>query len=897
MKQILGAAMFAMILALAIAGVPGGAAAQNLPPPGAYQPIPDFSGTNAGLLFREAINDRLSGAQAISPAFVSLSFANLPAEKDGTLFYCADCQKANPCAGGGTGAWAFGQGGAWSCAGGASSLSMGGDVTGASNASTVNTVEGGKTPVVTSGINAASGTGTASALNGFNVAGVLDLTNPAYGAVCSDTTASATTTSGNRTISVNSIGDFKVGQYVKLDAAGASNTISTPTISSVGNDGYSYTPYQPQYLGVDYPIPGSTVTANGNCQIDNGTTNNANSSCTTTYCYSVQNVGQTGIGAGLNGMRSAASAAVCNSTGPSKLSVMTGLIITWSIDSNTAGTIIRRCTGASCTPSSIYAIIGINQSAVAFRGPLTSYQYRDNGFPYGIDEEGSTGAVASDLDAQITAISGTNVTLSIAPSRSTTATMRHDNSPAIQAGVNASFLFSSQAANYSQVYLPACATHYDMSQAVSFWGTAQAGITGASRAPNGAISNTQFRWDGPPGGIMFNLNYTANATIENIGVEGQAGNTPGVVIDEDRYPNSSPTTSNAGPGAPGSNATAAVTPTALRVNHVECGVVGLCVNLGGNQNDENAIFHDLNCAEPNGVGGQVCVYSDSQETYNEQFYDTNCSGRDYCFDFDLIGSFSTINTNSEGVGMLYKINGISSHGESLSGQEEGAQLFLYANYANALMTISDWRLGGGSGPWGAVIINAGAATYLGMNIEPATATTSANIALTGAGGSTFIQDNFIQPLSNYGPVIPGGVIAQTPGLIPIVNSNGSVVPSFNCLGCTVLGETVPYIVSTEPNQATAFNSNPSAQTLSGTAGTALCSQSMQGVLKTVTCYLNAYQETGTAQTFTFPTAFSTGPNLLASCGSYNPTATASVLTLPANAAMTAETCNVTAIGQ
>lgn len=96
---------------------------------------------------------------------------------------------------------------------------------------------------------------------------------------------------------------------------------------------------------------------------------------------------------------------------------------------------------------------------------------------------------------------------------------------------------------------------------------------------------------------------------------------------------------------------------------------------------------------------------------------------------------------------------------------------------------------------------------------------------------------------------------------------------------------------------TPVNVVPSATTLTGTSGTANCSMSMQGTLKIATCYLNAYQETGSAQSFTFPTAFSAAPNLLASCGTYNPPATASVLTLPANASMTAETCNVTAIGQ
>jgi hypothetical protein len=45
----------------------------------------------------------------------------------------------------------------------------------------------------------------------------------------------------------------------------------------------------------------------------------------------------------------------------------------------------------------------------------------------------------------------------------------------------------------------------------------------------------------------------------------------------------------------------------------------------------------------------------------------------------------------------------------------------------------------------------------------------------------------------------------------------------------------------------------------------------------VTCYLNGYANTGTAQTYSYPTA--------------------STLTLPANASMTAETCNIVAIGQ
>jgi hypothetical protein len=78
---------------------------------------------------------------------------------------------------------------------------------------------------------------------------------------------------------------------------------------------------------------------------------------------------------------------------------------------------------------------------------------------------------------------------------------------------------------------------------------------------------------------------------------------------------------------------------------------------------------------------------------------------------------------------------------------------------------------------------------------------------------------------------------------------------------------------------------------------------MNGTLKIATCYLNGYRETGAAQTYSFPTSFSTYPALIEggaggnSCGTYNPSATATKLTLPANAATAAETCNITAIGQ
>src|SRR5277367_5942357 len=95
-----------------------GQAPPNQPPPGAYVPIPNFTGVGAGSLFRRAINDRFSGTQRMAPAIATASFANLPIEQDGMLIYCPDCKLTSPCAGTGTGAWALGARGQWSCSNG-----------------------------------------------------------------------------------------------------------------------------------------------------------------------------------------------------------------------------------------------------------------------------------------------------------------------------------------------------------------------------------------------------------------------------------------------------------------------------------------------------------------------------------------------------------------------------------------------------------------------------------------------------------------------------------------------------------------------------------------------------------------------------------------------------------
>jgi hypothetical protein len=80
-----------------------------------YQPIPNYTGIGAGQKFRNDVNNHLSGVTPIAPRIVSLPFAQLPSEQDGQEYWCLDCMRSNPCAGGGAGALAVGQRGVWSC--------------------------------------------------------------------------------------------------------------------------------------------------------------------------------------------------------------------------------------------------------------------------------------------------------------------------------------------------------------------------------------------------------------------------------------------------------------------------------------------------------------------------------------------------------------------------------------------------------------------------------------------------------------------------------------------------------------------------------------------------------------------------------------------------------------
>ena len=413
--------------------------------------------------------------------------------------------------------------------------------------------------------------------------------------------------------------------------------------------------------------------------------------------------------------------------------------------------------------------------------------------------------VAADLDAQITAISGTSVTLSIAPSQSGTHTMRHDNSPALQQAVNASVLAGITG---SKVQLPACATHYDMAQAVSFWELSQTGISGPGNNFEG-LTNANIRWDGPPGGVVFNFNCALADTIEGLGLDGLSGSTPGILIDQNNYGTSTPSTQ--GPGAPSSGvAWAGVPPTGLQVRNVNCGVVGLCVDLGPViANGEDAVIDGLQCGTPNGVGGLACIYSNSQETYNEAIYNTTCGGRDYCFDFPRIGSFVAPNTNGNAAGILFYNPEPSNYGKIMGGQEEACSSSR-TRHTRRTSRTSESQAAAAPGPQSFRRQQRPVREYrrqqLGnhrhelcrwRHLHQRLFRPAAQFPRLHAAAKRAAATIPATPPARHFPV--------PPYFIPITSSNGySAIPNFTCIHCSVNGQSVPGVVSNEVNQATSL---------------------------------------------------------------------------------------------
>jgi hypothetical protein len=618
-QNILRATFAAMIML----GASAAAYAQNLPPPGSYQPIPNFTGVGAGLQFREAINNRFSGAQPIAPSVVSPTFANLPPEQDGMLLYCKDCKTATPCVSGGAGAWARGIRGEFACGVFAleSNLNANGNKVSNLAGASVNgdALAFGQTGAQLNTLSGSKLDGS-DAIANVSLNGVKNVR--AFGATGSLATASATTSAGNAVVTVNSIGDFKTGQWIKLDHAGANSNANPPTTVNVVPNSYGMNPN---------PTSDITKTAanGGGCQVDSLAANPAhNTACNVSYTYQIVGVSQAGGW-------SAPSAPVSISAGPATLSTNNNLLVSWTGAANDIAYLIYSCSGASCTPT-LHAVIPHAGAPGA-----TAESYRDFGHTFGTDEDFGTAipsaAAAQDLFAQIVGVSGNTVTLSIAPAQSGSFTMRHDDSVPINAAISSICSHTATGGNVGGLVEFPATSVYPLGQSISIYGCwgVTLSLTGAQNGDGGHPA--ELEWHGVTGGTVINMNKAADSRVAGLSVSGINGNTAGVVIDVDNYA--------AGGGGDG---LATQHDTFERIDIGRAGI-GIRVANRSTGNVQDLSFRDVQISNPsNGQGGMWgYFFGGGGQTYNEEIRGGLIQGYDIAIMSAFVGQLEIYGTDFE----------------------------------------------------------------------------------------------------------------------------------------------------------------------------------------------------------------------------------------------------------
>jgi hypothetical protein len=558
-------------------------AQQNLPPPEAFQPIPDYTGTEAGLSFRNAINARLSGLQPIAPRVGSVPFASLGPEQDGALLYCSNCQATLPCSAGGSGAWASGALGQWQCNAPPAALKFDGS----------------------DALPAYNGTLT-------NEKNILD-----FGAIASSARINCATTAGQANISCSGVGasDFAVNQYVALYGAGPAPNVSQPT-------GFAVQPT----TTTDSPSPGTH-----NTRFAQGcTVQNALAWCTagSAVCglsnVSFYEQGQTVTiaGAGAGGAALTSTIAILSDNGNS-------ITLATAASTTVSGAAM---TGANCTTTRRYqaypidsrggwgpptGVITVNNTASALNWgdwvevqvnvpqppnapnptyplpssipmawafycaegtaalqlcglevPTYSYMFNssnpapwndqllggfvkgfptvvtfhDVGRPYGHDLIQNitppAGLVNQILPARIVAITGTTVQLSVAPAQTGSFTMGHDNGPNINAAIKAS---CDSTDGCGTVYTPMEPSLFPVASSVVALrgeGLRLLGGAGPIGAEPSSLGPAGWLWAGAMGGTMLQLNQQEKPEVEHLSLQSSSlvsGTTMGVTIDMDAY--------------------------------------------------------------------------------------------------------------------------------------------------------------------------------------------------------------------------------------------------------------------------------------------------------------------------------------------------------------------------
>ncbi len=575
-----------ILIGIIVLGISGSTAfpQQNVPPPGGYIPIPNFTGTDAGLDFRNAINDRFSGAQSIAPRVGSVTFANLGPEQNGAVLYCSDCQPSLVCSGGGSGAWAQGSMGQWQCNEPIAALKLDGtDVLPPYNGTRTNeknildfgaiastarincSTTAGQANVTCSGIGTSDfavnqyvaiyGAGPAPSVaqpTGFTVQPTTTTNNPGastqftrFAQGCTVQNALAWCTAGSSNCGLSNVSFYEQGQTVTIAGAGAGGAALTTTISSLDDGGNDITLATP----VSATVSGAAMTG-------------ANCSTSRRYqAFPIDARGGWGSPTAVTTVNNTASALNWGDWDDVQVNVPqppnapnptyplpSNIPMAWAFYCAEGTAPLKLCGVEVPTYSFLFnsslpapwndQILGGFQ-----KGFPTVVTFHDVGKPYGSDAiQGSTppaGPVNEILFARIISINGTTVQLSVAPSQSGNFTMGHDNGPPINAAIKASC-----DANYrcGTVYTPFESTLFPIASpivALRGAGLILLGGSGPIAAEPSSTAPAGWVWVGALGATMLELNQESQPQVENLSLESNigslSGSTMGVSIDMDGY--------------------------------------------------------------------------------------------------------------------------------------------------------------------------------------------------------------------------------------------------------------------------------------------------------------------------------------------------------------------------
>jgi hypothetical protein len=574
-----------MVLGVFLLILSGDAALPRIPPqnrlfPGGYEPLPNFSGVEAGRDFRDAINDRFSGNQPISPKIVSAPFANLRAEQDGMLVYCSDCKRSLRCAPGGSGALAIGVNGQYQCNTPLADLKLDGtdnlgsfngvrtneknilDFGAMASANTVNcTTHAGQTSITCPGISATDfklnqyialyGAGPAPSVaqpTGMvvqpttttnNVSAATHLTRFAQG--CTVQNAVAWCTAGSNVCLVSNVNFYEAGQNISIAGAGPGGAPVAATIVSLDDVADSIN---------------LNVAASNN--VNGAEISGAN--CTTSRSYQVfpiNSKGGWGTPTVVTTVNNTANALNWENWVDVQVNVPqppnaphpnyplpSNIPIAWAFYCAEGSDPLQLCGVEVPTYSFQFAsafpapwndaILG----GIDAKGFPTVVTFHDVGRPYGHDLiQGTTpppGTVSETLLAKILSVNGNNVQLSVAPSQTSTLLMGHDNGPPI----NAAIVAACPSLRCGTVYTPWASNPYPVaSPLLALRGIGLNLRFGGSplQTEPGIISGAAWLWTGALGGSALTVNQQTKFVAQNLALHSIGGTTMGVGIDIDGF--------------------------------------------------------------------------------------------------------------------------------------------------------------------------------------------------------------------------------------------------------------------------------------------------------------------------------------------------------------------------